>query len=82
MPLDPEDLRRYAARDWAAPERLSRVARAAQAVADKVRISVALYEAMQSAVSGWPDEADRRADLASHLRVKALLERARHVGVR
>jgi hypothetical protein len=82
MALDPEDLRRYAARDWGAPERMSRVARAAMPTAAKLAIAVALYEAMRSSVPRWPDDDTRRADLAAHVRLRGLLERARHVGVR
>lgn len=82
MPLDPEDLRRFAGRDWAAPERLSRRARAARPVAERIQVAVALYEAFRAAVPGWPDEATRRADLAHHQRLRALLDRARDVGVR
>lgn len=80
--LDPAHLREYARRDWGAPERLARRARAAQPVEEKVRIAVELYEAARAAVPGWPDEATRRADLESHLRVRALLDKAPHVGAR
>lgn len=77
--LDPDELRRYAARDWQAPERLSRAARARAPVAEKVRIAQALYEAARATRPGWPTDADRRADLEHHLRLKALMERAAHV---
>lgn len=80
--LDDQDLRAYARRDWGAPERLARVARARQPVADKVRLAVELYEAARAARPGWPDEAARRADLANHQRLRALLDRAPHVGRR
>jgi len=48
MRLSPEDLRRYARRDWGAPERLARRARAAQSVEQKVALAIALYEARLS----------------------------------
>lgn len=80
--LDPTQLRDYAARDWGRPERLARVHRAAQPVALKVALAIALYEAARATCPGWPDDATRRADLASHLRVRALLDRAAHVGAR
>nr|MBA2319878.1 hypothetical protein [Deltaproteobacteria bacterium] len=80
--LDPADLRAYAARDWGAPERLARAHRARQPVEQKVAIAVALYEAARATLPGWPDEATRRADLAAHVRLRALLDRAAHVGAR
>jgi hypothetical protein len=80
--LDPDDLRAYAARDWAAPERLSLRARVALPLEEKIRISIALYEAMKETRPDWPDEMDRRQDLETHLRLRALLNRAAHVGAR
>ena len=82
MRLDSDDLRRYAQRDWAAPERLARRLRARQPVAQKVRLGVSLYEAMRATDPSWPDEATRRADLENHIRMRTLLHRARHVGAR
>jgi hypothetical protein len=78
--LDPEELRAYAGRDWSAPERLARQARALQPVARKVALAIALYEAARVTRPGWPDEATRRQDLAAHLRLRALLDKAAHVG--
>ena len=72
----------YVARDWEAPERLARVARAQQPVEQKVALSIALYEAARSTRPGWPDEETRRADLESHRALRALLDRAAHVGRR
>ncbi len=80
--LNPEELREYARRDWSAPERLARAHRAQQSIAQKVRIAIELYEAVRQMRPNWPDEATRRADLASHLRVRALLDKAAHVGAR
>ena len=80
--FDPSDLREYADRDWGMPERLSRRHWAKLPVAQKVRIAIELYEAARATRPGWPDEATRRADLANHLRVRALLDRAAHVGRR
>jgi len=80
--LDPEELREYARRDWGAPGRLARAQRARQPVARKIKVSVELYESARAARSDWPDEATRRADYASHLRVRALLDKAAHVGTR
>ncbi|MCB9684493.1 MAG: hypothetical protein H6738_05205 [Alphaproteobacteria bacterium] len=81
MKLDPSDLVSWATRDWEAPERLSREARARLPVEDKVRIAISLYEAAL-ATAGKPDDRARLADLEHHLRVKALLTRAAHVGRR
>ena len=80
--LDPADLRGYAARDWGAAEQLARRHRATLPVDRKVRLAIDLYEAARATRSGWPDEATRRDDLAAHRRVRALLDRAAHVGAR
>ena len=80
--LDPADLRAYAARDWDAPARLARAERAAQPVEERVRIAIALYEAAKRTCPGWPTEQDRQEDLAHHLRLRSLLDRAAHVGRR
>ena len=77
--LDATELRGYANRDWGAPERLARRRRATLPIERKVRLAVALYEAARATRPEWPDETMRRADLASHLRVRALLDRAAHV---
>lgn len=80
--FDAEELRSYAGRDWGAPERLARAHRANLPIEQKVRLAIDLYEAARNTNPGWPSEADRRADLAAHRRVSALLERASHVGGR
>jgi hypothetical protein len=80
--LNPEDLRRYARRDWAAPERLARRERARQPLALKIDIAIALYEAAKVTNPTWPDEATRRADFEAHLRLKTLLDEATDVGAR
>jgi hypothetical protein len=78
--LDPDDLRRYAQRDWLAPERLARKERARAPMAERIRIGIALYEAAKATKPGWPDDATRRADFEAHLRLKALLDEASDVG--
>ena len=83
--LDPEALRayaRYARRDWSAPEKLARRERVARPVAEKVKMAVQLYEAARATRPEWPDEATRRADFEHHLRLRALLDKAAHVGAR
>lgn len=80
--LDPADLRRYAQRDWAAPERLAREVRARQPTQRKVAIGIALYEAARATQPGWPDDATRWRDLKNHVRLRSLLMRAAHVGAR
>lgn len=80
--LSPRELREYARRDWSAPERLERARRAMQPIDHKVRLAIALYEAARATRPDWPDEATRRRDLESHLRVRALLDEAAHVGAR
>ena len=82
MPLDLTEFWGYASRDWGAPERLARKNRANLPVEQKVRLAVDLYEAARATRPGWPSEAVRRADLATHLRVRAMLDRAAHVGCR
>lgn len=80
--FDAEDLRSYAGRDWGAPERLASIHRVNLPVEQKVQLAIDLYEAARIANPGWPSEADRRADFSAHLRVRALLDRAAHVGHR
>ena len=80
--FDAEELRSYAGRDWGAPERLARAHRAKQPIEQKVRLAIELYEAARATRAGWPSEADRRADFAAHRRLRALLDRAAHVGRR
>ena len=80
--LDPTELRSYARRDWGAPERLARRHRASQSVEQKVQLAIDLYDAARATLPGWPDEATRRADFEAHLRLRALLDRAAHVGTR
>lgn len=80
--LDPDDLRAYARRDWTAPERLSRAARAEQPVERKVELAIALYEAARRTTPTPIWEAARREDFEHHRRLKRLLHRARHVGAR
>ena len=81
-PVDIADLRNYASRDWGLPERLARKRRARLPVTQKVRLAIDLYEATRTCRPEWPDEAVRRADLTNHQRVRALLDRAAHVGRR
>lgn len=76
------DLRNYARRDWVMPERLARSSRSRLPVEQKVRLAIDLYEAMRNTRPGWPTEAIRRDDLATHQRVRALLDRAAHIGRR
>ena len=80
--FDAEELRSYAGRDWGAPERLARAHRVNQPIERKVRLAIELYEAARTTRPDWPGEAVRRADLATHRRVRALLDRAAHVGRR
>jgi len=80
--LDTRGLLEFVSRDWEAPARLSRAARASRSIPEKVALAIALYEAARATKPGWPDEATRRADLEAHLRVKRLLARAAHVGAR
>lgn len=80
--FDVEELRSYARRDWGAPERLARLHRVNLPIEQKVLLAIDLYEAARNTNPGWPSEADRRADLAAHRRLRALLDRAAHVGRR
>ena len=82
MLLDPNDLRAYAARDWAAPERLARQARALQPVSHKVALGIELYEAARNTQPGWPSDEVRKGDLECHIRLRQALRRAPHVGTR
>jgi hypothetical protein len=80
--LDPEELRRFARRDWGAPARLSRRVRAALPVEEKLRLAVSLYESARAVRPDWPDDATRLADIRAHQRLRNLLDRAAHVGTR
>ncbi len=80
--LDPDDLRRYARRDWGAPERMARRVRSRQPIDVKVRLAIELYEAARATRPGWPDTATRQADFEAHCRLRELLGRAAHVGAR
>ena len=80
--LDHDELRRYASRDWGLPERLARKHRASLPVAQKVRLAIDLYEATRTCRPESQNEAVRRADLTNHQRLRALLDRAAHVGRR
>lgn len=80
--LDDADLSAYARRDWGTPARLARRERVQLPVERKVQLAVQLYEAARATRPDWPDEKIRRADLATHRRVRALLDRAPHVGRR
>lgn len=80
LPFDVTDLRGYPSRDWRIPERLARRQRAGLPVEQKTRLAIDLYEAARATRPEWPDEAIRRADLATHQRVRVLLDRAAHVG--
>lgn len=80
--LDPEELRAYAKRDWAAPARLAARRRVEQSIDIKVRLSIQLYEAARTTRPDWPSEEDRQLDRRTHERVRALLDRAAHVRAR
>lgn len=79
MQLDPDDLRRFAARDWEAPARLARKERARMPVEQKIALAVELYEA---AAALGPHDAARRADYEAHVRLNELMKRAANVGAR
>jgi hypothetical protein len=80
--IDPDELRAFASRDWGAPERLARRARARAPLSEKIRIAVELWGAARQANPGWPDEATRRRDLEHHKLLHRLLHSAPHVGAR
>lgn len=78
--FDPARARAMLNRAWNATEARDRVVRGSAPVEAKVRMAIALYEAAKATRPDWPTEADRRADLAHHLEVRAILrqyERAR-----
>lgn len=81
-PLDPAELRAFARRDWGAPERLARAERVARSPERCFELAWELYLAARFACPGWPSEEDRRRDFEHHLAMRALLDRAGHVGRR
>lgn len=64
------------------PARLALRRRARLPVPQKVRIAIGLYEAVRATGPDWSNEAVRRADLATHRRVRALLDAAAQVHCR
>jgi hypothetical protein len=78
------DIRAYLARDWAAArdakdaywaERIERLG-----PAEGLRIGEELRLQAQLLNPAWPSEADRREDFLAHVRLRALLDRARLPG--
>ena len=57
-------------------EEADRVARARLIPEEKQRIAAALYESARSTLPGWPTDADRLEDLAHHIRMRQMLDRA------
>jgi hypothetical protein len=68
-----EDIRAYAERDWAAlaREKLrhSVEQKAGMSAARALAVSEALRRHATCVKPGWPDESERAADLAVHLRI-------------
>jgi hypothetical protein len=78
--MDRNALRAFVERPWAEVARLDREYWAErhrrEGPAATVAASQALWSHMRSVRPDWPDERERAEDLAHHLRLKGLLERA------
>jgi len=76
-----EDLIAFAGRDWCAIAIHKQQRWAEQkgdmTVADALRIGDELRHHLQTIRDDWPSEADRRDDLACHLRVSEMLRRVK-----
>jgi hypothetical protein len=78
--MDPEDLRRFAARPW--EEKSASVARywaarkRAEGPALGFSVACALYEEMRARRPDWPSPEERAQDLEDHVRLAAALRHA------
>lgn len=73
---DPEHLRAFVRRDWAAIARAKDACfRDGPSPTERLRIASALWEHARALHPGWPSEAQRDADRANHLRVSDALRR-------
>lgn len=75
-----EDILEYVNRDWAAIERMKRArwseTRARMTPGDALRLGDELRRYAHMLHPDWPTEQHRRDDLATHLRVSRMLDRA------
>ena len=78
--MKPEDLRAYARRAWHVAERLKQEHWAREVVEHGPRAtfeaSQALWEHMRALRPDWPSADERREDLAHHIALKHLIDRA------
>lgn len=82
--MDPDDLRAFAGRDFAAIAREKRAHQRRlferEGSAGTIRLAGGLWAHMKSLDPAWPHPREREADLAAHVRLKALLDRAARAG--
>lgn len=78
--MDLHDVKAYAERDWAAVRAAKEAhwARefAAHGAAVTLAVSDALWEHMRHVRPEWPTDEDRAEDLAHHVALKAMIDRA------
>ncbi len=76
---DPADLVAYARRDWSLLSRANatywRAWKKKHGAKGSIRMADQLRKQVIASRPGWPSVADRRADLASHVRVAEALSR-------
>jgi hypothetical protein len=76
---DADDLRLFAHQDWAAVQRGKELYwcdwKKQHGPAAGIRIADELRKQVLAQKPGWPDDEERRGDLATHLRVLEALER-------
>jgi hypothetical protein len=74
------EIREFQARDWRLIERSKSEywtgRKAPISPSAVLQISTGLYKYARSLKPDWPNAAEREADLASHVRLKAMLRRA------
>ena len=84
--MDPASIRAYAARDWGANATAKRAYWAGRYQREGLRATVEASRALLAAIRhvrpDYPTENERRADLAGHVRLQMLLDRAAHAFTR
>jgi hypothetical protein len=79
--MDPEDIRRYAARDWQeiarAKDRYWIDRKRTMSPAESLAFAESLRLYVRSIRQDWPSDEERRDDLETHARVSAMLNLVR-----
>ena len=85
-PMDPASIRAYAARDWESMAAAKRAYWAGRFQREGLRATVEASRALLAEIRhvrpDYPTEDERRADMAGHVRLRMLLDRAAHAFAR